>query len=264
MKFILLITLLLTNACSFSQKKEQPLNQDLKITSLNEQSFVIQDTSFYESNILVSKMPDETVIIASSPIDTKKTKELLQWIKQNLNPKKIIAINTHFHFDGTGGNEAYVDAGVQVWSSHMTKKLYEKRASSMRSSLAKSLTDKNQQQNLLNTKNKSANHFFSENKGLKFNYKDQEVIVFYPGPAHSPDNLVVYLPQQKILFGGCMVRALNYDLGNTKDADLKRYYESAKSLKNFDAKVVIPGHGKIGSTDLVDHTIDLAKKAKEK
>ena len=28
----------------------------------------------------------------------------------------MVAINTHFHFDGSGGNEAYLDADVVTYS----------------------------------------------------------------------------------------------------------------------------------------------------
>lgn len=77
-------------------------------------------------------MPDDTVIIASSMYDTVTTNKMVAWIKQKLNPKKIIAINTHFHADWTGGNESYHNNDVEIWSSNQTKDFYSKRADSMR------------------------------------------------------------------------------------------------------------------------------------
>jgi hypothetical protein len=41
---------------------------------------------------------------------------------------------------------------------------------------------------------------------------------YYPGEGHSKDNITVWLPQSKILFRGCFVKALGAkDLGNLSD-----------------------------------------------
>ncbi|MCG8482478.1 MAG: hypothetical protein MJA31_04145, partial [Clostridia bacterium] len=78
---------------------------------------------------------------------------------------------------------------------------------------------------------------------------------------HSPDNLVIYFPQKRILFGGCMVKSLqSKNLGNTADADLDEWPKSIKRvLERYqeDADIVVPGHGKCGSIDLLSHTIEL-------
>ncbi|MGL1562914.1 hypothetical protein ACSTHQ_00090, partial [Vibrio parahaemolyticus] len=37
-----------------------------------------------------------------------------------------MAVNPHFHLDGTGGNEIYKKAGAEVWSSDLTMKLQTK------------------------------------------------------------------------------------------------------------------------------------------
>src|SRR5690606_20935705 len=39
-----------------------------------------------------------------------------------------------------------------------------------------------------------------------FDLGDRTVEVFYPGPTHTRDNVVAFLPHQGILFGGCMLR----------------------------------------------------------
>jgi len=261
--FILILAALL--GCSSVQKNEASINEHLVSIKINKNTFVVRNTSFYNTNVLVAKMPDETVVIASSMYDTVTTNKMITWIKQKFSPKKIIAINTHFHADGTGGNEAYHNNGVEIWSSNQTKGLYSKRADSMRSSLAKFVKDERLSKNILNRKNLPAHKFFDSKKDLKWNFDGEEVIISYPGPAHTQDNLMVYLPKQKVLFGGCLLRALDWtSLGNTKDADLENYYSSTKKLLSYKPAVVIPGHGTIGDKSLITHTMDLAKKAKTK
>jgi len=61
-----------------------------------------------------------------------------------------------------------------------------------------------------------------------------------------------------------MIRAKGWTIGNTKDANLDEYYNSANSLKKLYFDVIIPGHGKIGGTELIEHTLNLAKKDQRK
>jgi glyoxylase-like metal-dependent hydrolase (beta-lactamase superfamily II) len=81
-------------------------------------------------------------------------------------------------------------------------------------------------------------------------------VVYYPGPSQAPDKVVVYFPGKKVLFGSCMVLGGD-QIGNTSDADLKNWPEAARKLKQFDAEIVVPGHGDRLDPGLIDHTIDL-------
>ncbi len=87
--------------------------------------------------------------------------------------------------------------------------------------------------------------------------------VFFPGAGHAPDNVVVWLPTSRVLFGGCMIRASAADaLGNLSDADVAAWPGSVGKLKERygQASHVVPGHGAAGGPDLLDHTIDLARR----
>ena len=91
----------------------------------------------------------------------------------------------------------------------------------------------------------------------------ENILLCFPGAGHTLDNMVVWFPTEKILFGGCLVKAMSaQDMGYTADADLKAWPASIKYLlKNFrDANIVIPGHNEYGGKDLLFHTLDLLKK----
>jgi metallo-beta-lactamase class B len=95
---------------------------------------------------------------------------------------------------------------------------------------------------------------------LTFNFEGHPVECFYPGPGHTSDNIVVYLPSKKVLFGGCLVKdATAQTLGNLADADAKSWPASIAAVKKrFPlAKVVVPGHGNSGGLDLLEHTLQL-------
>jgi glyoxylase-like metal-dependent hydrolase (beta-lactamase superfamily II) len=85
---------------------------------------------------------------------------------------------------------------------------------------------------------------------------------YFPGPAHAPDNLVVWLPHSRILVGGCMVRsAADTAPGNLADASLATWVDSVRAVQRRfpDIAVVIPGHGAPGTSSLLDHTIELVR-----
>lgn len=82
----------------------------------------------------------------------------------------------------------------------------------------------------------------------------------YPGHGHAPDNLVTYLPDNRILYGGCAVRGAGVrNLGNVEDADLALWRDSLLWTKATypDAQTVVPGHGKGANLSLIDATIAL-------
>jgi len=97
---------------------------------------------------------------------------------------------------------------------------------------------------------------FDIHEGLQLEFGEQSLEVYFPGPAHSPDNLVVYFPERKLLFGGCMI--IGWDqIGNTTDADLVAWPTSVKRLEQFDFSVLIPGHGERLDPGLLMHTLVL-------
>ena len=94
---------------------------------------------------------------------------------------------------------------------------------------------------------------------------NKDILLYYPGPAHSNDNIAVWIPSEKILFAGCMVKSMDsVNLGNTADGDLQEYPETIKRLKaRFpQAEIVIPGHGTFGGPELIDHTLELLQDLK--
>ena len=76
----------------------------------------------------------------------------------------------------------------------------------------------------------------------------------------TKDNLVVWLPDNGILFGGCLVRPLEWNsLGFVGDASIESWADSVRSIKSKFSGIVtvVPGHGGVGDAELLDHTIRL-------
>jgi metallo-beta-lactamase class B len=77
--------------------------------------------------------------------------------------------------------------------------------------------------------------------------------LLFPGAGHTDDNLVVWLPRDRVLYGGCLLKsAAATDLGNIADADLAAWPASLhRVVEAFPhAAVVVPGHDTLGGDPL--------------
>ena len=66
------------------------------------------------------------------------------------------------------------------------------------------------------------------------------------GPAHTPEDLVVYLPQERVLLAGDLVfRARIPFVGQ---ADSRRWIQALDNLLALDARLIVPGHGPVSES----------------
>lgn len=61
------------------------------------------------------------------------------------------------------------------------------------------------------------------------------------GPAHTPEDMVIYLPHEKVLFAGDLV--FRSRIPFVGQADSGHWIKAMESLLAFDASVIVPGHG---------------------
>ncbi len=88
-----------------------------------------------------------------------------------------------------------------------------------------------------------------------------DAILLFPGAGHTRDNIVVEFPEERILFGGCFLKAGDAKgIGNSADADVKAWPQSLKHMRSIfpQVKLAIPGHGPIGA-NAVGRTLELLK-----
>ena len=172
-----------------------------------------------------------------TPWTTPATKELVEWIEaKGLTLKNTVV--THFHEDASNDLPFLNDLKVKTYATSLTNKLLKSK------------------QKETSSKEISSN---------TFELIDGVISIFYPGAGHTEDNIVVWLPKENILFGGCFVRSLSAkSLGNTEDAVISEWANSIQKVINRypDIKLVVPGHGKVGDSSLLTHTQKLTLSAK--
>jgi metallo-beta-lactamase class B len=197
------------------------------------------------SNYNGSRTPSNGVIAVSSkglvlidtPWNNAQTKELIKLTKSVFKKDIVLAIITHAHEDRIGGIDTLIENKVDVRSSSLTVKEAEKNGF------------------------KKPEPKLDSDPKIAFGNISMDVL--YPGEGHTVDNITVWFPQYKVLFGGCLIKSLESDnIGNIADANIKQWPFSVKKVleKYPDAEIVIPGHGKWGNLELVNHTLELLGK----
>lgn len=235
------------------------ISEDLYVRKVQAGVFVITHSFPWPGNSMIVEMKSSDLVLVDTPYTPEATREVLEWVETQFGEREITAINTGFHYDNLGGNSYLIEQGIPVYGSELTVKLLEERGEEMRA-MTLDWLQAPQYQRYYEIHKALAyvapTHLFELDGGLQLKFGDEIVQVYYPGPSHSPDNVVAYFPSRKILFGTCMI--IGWDkVGNTSDADLEAWPESVRDLAQFDFDVLVPGHGDRLDPGLLEHTIDL-------
>ena len=218
--------------------------QQLQVTKIAPEVYVhtsykqLGDVIFPSHGLLVSTK--EGVVLIDTGWGNEPTEQLLAWVKTNLKQPVKVCVPTHWHDDKMGGIAAVQAQGIPVVTSELTATLAAENGKG-----APDIT------------------FATD---TTFTVGKQQFEVYYPGGGHTADNVVIYLPQQKILFGGCLVKdAQAKNLGNTADADLESWPIAIQKVQQRypKAKVVVPSHGPWGDRSLLSHTSELLQDQKK-
>jgi len=184
---------------------------------------------------------DDGVVMLDTPWDTNQVKPLLDSIQAKHNQKVRLCISTHSHGDRTAGLEILKRNGVKTFTSFKTDSI-----------------------SILDNEKRAEFHFLND---TTFTIDNLKIETFYPGAGHSKDNLVLWIPSLKMLYGGCLIKStVAFNMGNTDGADIDSWINVISKLmsKYTDAIYVVPGHFKYGNFTTLQHTLDLINEYKSK
>jgi glyoxylase-like metal-dependent hydrolase (beta-lactamase superfamily II) len=234
------------------------LAPDLSVRPIGDGVFVVVHACPWPANAVLVEMADGTLVLAGSTYTPAAAQTVLTWIETRFGHRRIVAIDTGYHVDNLGGNQALLDAGIPVYGSDLTVRLLRERGEFMRQVTLKLIGAADSPASQLHAALKFAppDHVFPLRDGLTLTFGGERVQMYYPGSSQAPDKVVVYFPARRLLFGSCMILSGDRP-GNTADADLARWPESVRKLKQFPVDVVVPGHGDRLDPELIQHTIDV-------
>jgi glyoxylase-like metal-dependent hydrolase (beta-lactamase superfamily II) len=199
---------------------------------LHTTTHVLEGVGYYPANGAIVVDRNESLLIDTGWSDRDAAAILRAWERTG-RPAITRAVATHFHFDRTGGIRALAARGIPTYGNPLTIGL----------ALDNGLPPPRPMHDIQKAPQRLG--------GVEF---------FYPGPAHTIDNVVAWIPDGDVLFGGCMLKSTTEnDLGNLGDAVVAAWPASARRVAHRypAAKHVIPGHGTTAGNAL-SHTIALA------
>lgn len=172
--------------------------------------------------------------LIDTPWPEADTPRLDAWLRERGIRLKY-ALVTHSHADSTAGLAWLNAAGVATYASRRTNELLASRGEAQAGAVFE-------------------DGLPAELAGI--------VEMHFPGPGHTEDNHVAWLPGPGILFGGCLVKSLeSAGLGNVADARIEAWAGTVAGLeRRYPAvRVVVPGHGAPGDAGLLAHTARLVE-----
>lgn len=203
------------------------------------------------SNITVSTGPDGTLLVDDEyAVLTPKVRAALAELRSP--PVKLI-VNTHWHEDHTGGNDAFARGGALIIAQ-------ENAGRRMRSDQIMSLYGPQKAYPPI------AWPAITFDTALRLRWNGDEIDVIHVGPAHTDGDAVVFFRQQNVITTGDLFVAYIYrppyfdDLNGGSAHGMIAAADTL--LKLIDERtIVVPGHGevtdRVGLQDYRDRLVSI-------
>ena len=234
---------------------------------------------FFNSNSMVI-VGDTDVIVVDSHITPAAGRELIAGIGKITSLPISVLVNTHFHYDHAHGNQVFenariigheftrlkmagrplqertftdylgrISAGIEQAQTQLTatedaeeKQGIETRLAAMQAHLA----------TVEETAPVAPN--ITLNERITLYRGEREIQLVFCGRAHTGGDVVVYLPNERLVFTGDMMLGGPSWLG---DGHVDEWPETLENLKALDFDLILPGHGPpFTDRALIDHVQD--------
>lgn len=240
MKKSIFLTLALILQLYCNSQEPVKVCQDLELIQISSNAFVhvsyvtLPEYGRTSANGLIF-INNKRAFLFDTPWTDSLTCGLISYLRDQMGVRVAVFIPNHWHEDCMGGLNYIKSQNIKSCANQLTIDIAKSKGLPL------------------------PDQGFSDS--VRISLGDKSVYCYYPGAAHSIDNIVVWIPSERILFPGCMCKSLESDnLGNISDGDPGEYQNTIdKVIQKFkSARVVIPGHGRIGGTELLIHTRSLA------
>lgn len=200
------------------------------LTHLRGGVYVAVDTFYVQENSVVYVGPEHVTVVGATW--TPETARLLAAEVRKVTSKPIReVIVPDYHADRSGGSPYFRSIGAKVVSRRQTVELLKERWQGHVRELRQSY------------QGYPAIPLTLPDTVYEGNYDLQggRVQAIYTGRAHTPDGIFVYFPEEKVLYGNCILKE---QLGNLDSADVAEYPKTLLKLKamRLDYTTIIAGH----------------------
>ena len=188
------------------------------------------------------------VVVIDALGSPELARRLMAEIRKVTNKPIHTVILTHYHADHIYGLQVFKEAGARIVAhgaarEYLNSETARLRLEASRQDLWPWIDEK--------TKLIEADEWLDAPKTL--NIGGVQFDVQPVGPSHTAEDLVVYVPQLKVLFAGDLV--FRNRIPFVGQADSRHWIEAMERLLKFDARWVVPGHGPMSDQAKADMTL---------
>ena len=194
------------------------------------------DTGVANSGLIVGA---EAAVAVDALMVPSMTRRLVAAIKKTTRKPVARLINTHHHLDHTGGNRFFRAATI-VASAKCREALAPgfPPVSMLRRFMPRFAAEFPKLKVVLPT--------VTFESRMVLHDGDREIQLWHPGfAAHTVGDSVAYLPKERILFAGDI--AFHYVTPLAFQGHVGNWIKAADRLMRYDADVIVPGHGPVGT-----------------
>jgi glyoxylase-like metal-dependent hydrolase (beta-lactamase superfamily II) len=192
---------------------------------------------------------DEGVVVVDALGSPALAQELLREIHRVTPQALRYVVVTHYHADHIYGLQTLAQAGAKV-IGHASAREYlnsdtaQRRLEASRIDLAPWID--------ANTRLVPADQWLATQE-TRFRLGSMDFVVDHVGPAHTPEDVVVFVPQLGVLFAGDLF--FQGRIPFVGQADSRLWIQALNRLMKYQPKIVIPGHGPASTNPMVDMTM---------
>ena len=187
----------------------------------------------------------EGVVVIDALGSPALAQRLLDEIAKVTDQKVTHVVVTHYHADHVYGLQVFEELGATI-IAHQAGREYlyadtaRLRLEVSRKELAPWIDDQ--------TRLVEAHEWIDGTRRLQVG--DTELVIEFLGPAHTPEDLAVYLPRQQVLYAGDLVFRSRVPF--VGQADSRNWILSLEKLLSHETQVIVPGHGPVSTEARAD------------
>lgn len=189
---------------------------------------------------------DDGVVVVDALGSPALADELLAEIRRVTSQPVRYVIVTHYHADHIYGLQAFKAAGATILAhgagrEYLNSDTAQKRLEASRQELGPWVDDK--------TRLVPADRWLEQDE-TRLRVGSHEILIRHVGPAHTPEDLVVFVPKAGVLFSGDLF--FRGRIPFVGQADSRLWIDSLERLIDYRPRVVVPGHGPASTDPMAD------------
>ncbi|MEX8493903.1 MBL fold metallo-hydrolase [Sphaerotilus sp.] len=189
---------------------------------------------------------DDGVVVIDALGSPALAEQLLAEIRRVTSQPVRHVIVTHYHADHIYGLQAFKAAGATILAhslgrEYLNSDTAQKRLEASREALSPWVDDR--------TRLVPADRWLDQDE-TRLRVGSYDILIRHVGPAHTPEDLVVFVPKLGVLFSGDLF--FRGRIPFVGQADSRLWITSLERLIDYRPRLVIPGHGPASTDPMAD------------